>query len=148
MDKVASDQELCDSLKEKIAKHSSACSSLYASLGEGPVDPNLEDIAQTCLQSLNSTVSELIRCLNPQNQALIRESLDLLRKHYADWEIVNGDGKNPVDALEGFDGITFLPRLISLHYLLCVEIENDHNSEKDDKEISEDGLKNSLTCLK
>ena len=115
MDKAASDQELCESLKERIAKHSSACSSLYASLGEGPVDPNLEEIAQTCLQSLNSTVSELIRCLNPQNQALIRESLDLLRKHYADWEIVNGDGKNPVDALEGFDGIIFISRLISLH---------------------------------
>ena len=96
-------QDLCDCLKEGIAKHSLACSNLYSSLGEGPVDPILEDLAQNCLQKVNSTASHLIRLLNPENQVTIRSALGLLRSHYAEWEIVNKDGKNPIDEIEGFD---------------------------------------------
>ena len=108
MELEATVEELCENLKDGITKHSSACSDLYASLGEGPVSRILEEGAQTSLDNINLIAAELIRRLNPENQKIIRDSLDLLRKHFSDWEIVNDNGKNPIDALEEFDGIVFL----------------------------------------
>ena len=95
---------LCNDLEKAIDDHNLACSSLFGSLGEGPVDSELEATCQTALEAVNRIASQLVELLDPSNRDMIREKFDLLRKHYNEWEVKNASGKNPVNDLTAFDG--------------------------------------------
>ena len=99
---------VCSDLKKAISEHDLACSNLYGSLGQGPVDTVLEAKCQSALAEVNTMASRLVDLLNPSNRDMIRETLDLLKNHYDEWEVKNDNGKNPVDDLTRFNTTVIL----------------------------------------